>query len=277
MSSYQHPNLLALDQVEDILEAYADARLAPRKPVLARMRAAVVAEAASVSALRAAEEHEAAAAVAALAAPAPRGRFSFPRLTLASFARPAFALGFAGLLAITTGTAITTASPGSPLFMARVALEDMFLPVQIDARFASHEQHLDEYLAQAEAAAAQGDELGLEAALAAYQDEVDQTLADIGNDYGRLEHFQAVLESHVAKLTALSLSLPTEVARGNAEEHALQASESAVTKTADAVNKVREKKIQANNKPPSPPGQDNEPSRPSVAPGQPANPEGRPQ
>jgi hypothetical protein len=267
MSSYEHPNLLALDAVEDLLEAYADARLAPRKPVLARMRTAVMAEAASRGALRAAEERQAAAALAVEAAP--RGRFGLPRLTLASLARPAFALGFAGLLAISTATAITAASPGSPLYLARVGLEQVFLPTQIDARFASHEQHLDERLAEAEAAAAIGDSVALEAALAAYQDEVDQTLADIGDDYGRLEHFQAVLERHVAKLTALSISLPTEVARGNAEEHAVQASENAVTKAADAVVKVKDRKTHAENKPASPPGQDNTPRRPSAPPGQP--------
>ena len=265
MSGYEHPNLLALDEVEDILEAYADARLTPRRPVLARIRAAVVAEAASAGAARAAQERQAAAAVA-IESEAPRRRFAFPSLRRATFARPAFALGFAGLLAITTGTAITSASPGSPLYMARVALEDMFLPVQIDARFASHEQHLDEYLAQAETAAAQDDPVGLEAALAAYQDEVDQTLADIGDDYARLERFEAVLESHAAKLSALSLRLPTEVARGNAEQHALQASERAATKVTEAVNKVRDKKVQANDKPPSPRGEDEPPVRPTVVP-----------
>jgi hypothetical protein len=288
MSSYQHPSLVALDQVEDLLEAYAEARLSPKRPVLARMRAAVMVEAERAAAVRAAEERRAAAALLAAEA-APARRFGFPRLTLRSLARPAFALGFAGLLAIGTGTAITAASPGSPLYLARVGLEQVFLPAQIDARFAAHEEHLNERLAEAEAAAASGDALGLEAALAAYQDEVDATLSDIGDDYGRLAHFQAVLESHVAKLTALSLSLPTEVARGNAEEHAIQASENAVTKTSDAVAKVQQQKSHAHNKPPTPPtppgqdnkpptppGQDNTPSRPSVPPGQPDNPDGRP-
>jgi hypothetical protein len=273
--TYQHPSLVALDEVEDLLEAYADAHLAPKKPVLARMRANVMAEA-ERAAVRAAEERQA-AAVALLAAEAePPRRFGLPRFTLRTLARPAFALGFAGVLAIGTGTAITAASPGSPLYLARVGLEQVFLPTQIDARFAAHEEHLDERLAEAEAAAASGDTVALEAALDAYQDEVDATLADIGDDYGRLARFEAVLESHVAKLTALSLSLPTEVARGNAEDHAIQASESAVTKTADAVAKVQDKKARAHNKPASPPAQDNPPTRPSVAPGQPANPDGRP-
>ena len=253
MSSYEHPELRALDEVEDILEAYAEARLAPTGPILSRMRAAVMTEAAAFAALRAAERRQVEAA--ALAPLAPR-RFALPRLTLASFARPAFALGFAFMLALGTGTAVTAAPPGSPFYNTRVALEALFLPTQIDARLASHEQHLDERLAEAEAAAARGDVNALAAALAAYQAEIDLTLADVGDDFARLEHFQAVLEKHVAKLTALSLRLPTDVARQNAVEHAIQASEK-------AVDKVKEKKAHANNKPPSPPDPQNPPDPPN--------------
>ena len=34
MSTYEHPELVALDEVEDILEAYAEARLSPSGPIL---------------------------------------------------------------------------------------------------------------------------------------------------------------------------------------------------------------------------------------------------
>jgi hypothetical protein len=263
VTSYERPSLAAQDAVEDLLDLYAELRLSPKKPVLARMRTAVMADARSVAARSAAEQREAASAGLTPGA-VPTRHFGFPRLRLASLARPAFALGFAGLLAIGTGTAITAASPGSPLYMARVGLEQVFLPVQVDARFASHQQHLDERLAEAEAAAANGDADALEAALAAYQDEVDQTLADVGDDYGRLEHFEGVLESHVVKLTALSKSLPTEVARGNAEEHAAEASASAVTKATETVAKVKDRKAQSNNKPASPPAQNDPPNHPSA-------------
>lgn len=252
MSTYEHPELRALDEVEDMLEAYADARLAPRGPVLARIRGSVMTEAAAFAAVRAAERRQLEAAIAAPAAPR---RFGFPRLTLATFARPAFALGFAFLLALGTGTAVTAAPPGSPFYNTRVALEALFLPTQIDARLASHEQHLEERLAEAEAAAARGDANALAAALAAFQTEIEVTLADVGDDFVRLEHFQAVLEKHVAKLTALSRRLPTAVARENAVQHAIQASEKTVTK-------VKEKKVHANNKPPTPPGPENEPNPP---------------
>ncbi len=250
MSSYQHPDLVALDEVEDILEAYAEARLTPTNPILARMRATVMTEAAAYAALRAAERRQVEAATVEVAAPR---RFGFPRLTVASFARPAFAMGFAFMLALGTGAAVTAAPPGSPFYNTRVALEVLFLPTQIDARLASHEQHLEERLAEAEAAAARGDANALAAALAAFQAELDATISDAGDDFARLEQFQAVLEKHLAKLTALSARLPTEVARQNAVEHAIQASEKAVTE-------VKEKKQHAKNRPSTPPRQ--EPDRP---------------
>ena len=261
MSAYEHPELVALDEVEDILVAYADVRLAPSGPILSRMRAAVMREAAVAAARQAAERRE---AEAAAAAPQPARRFAFPRITLASFARPAFALGLAGLLALGTGTAVTSASPGSPLYGARVALEQAFLPTQIDARFASHTQHLDERLAEAEAAAASGNAAALEAALAAYQAEIEQTLADIGDDYYRLSSFEAALQHHIAKLAELAARLPTEVARENAAEHAIDASQRAVN---SAVDKVKDKKAHSNNRPASPPGQEQDPvNRPAPQP-----------
>jgi hypothetical protein len=241
VSTYQNAELAALDQIEDLLEAYAESRLSPRSPILARLRSAVMHEAAAVAAIRAIEHRRAEARPVA----PPRGRMGFPRITLAQVARPAFAFGFAGILALGIGATVSAAPPGSAFYNTRVALEAMFLPTEIDARLASHEEHLDARLAEAEKAAAAGDAAALAAALAAYQVEIEQTLADVGNDFGRLSHFQAVLEKHVAMLTALSLRLPTEVARQNAVEHAIEASQTAVTK-------VREQKAHAENRPSAP-------------------------
>lgn len=248
MSAYQHPELRALDQIEDLLEAYAGARLAPAGPALRRMRGAVMAEA-KVFARGVTTERRRLERAAA----GPRVAFGLPRPSMRSLARPAFALGFAGLLALGTGTAITTASPGSVLFGARVALEDIFLPVQIDARFASHEQHLDERLAEAQAAAADGDGDALAVALTAYQDEIDETYADVGDDFDRLDHFESVLEKHVATLTELSGRLPVSDAPGNGGDHARAASATAVTKTRETVAKVKEKKGHADVRPATPP------------------------
>lgn len=251
MRAYEHPELVALDEIEDILEAYAESRLSPTRPVFSRLRAAVLLEAAAVAATRAPETRR----TAPVKVPAPPGRFSLPRLTPAHLARPAFALGFAGILAFGTGAAVSAAPPGSPFYNARVALQGIFLPVEIDARLASHEQHLEERLAEAEAAAARGDVAALAAALASFQAQLDEAVADLGDDFDRLSHFQTVLEKHVAKLTALSLRLPTEAARDNAVEHALQASQKAVTK-------VREQKERSNSRPTAPPRPDRNPPNP---------------
>jgi hypothetical protein len=54
MSGFDDKDHGALDRLEDLLDAYAEARLMPRGPVLARIRANVLAEAAAASAVTAA-------------------------------------------------------------------------------------------------------------------------------------------------------------------------------------------------------------------------------
>jgi hypothetical protein len=272
VSAYEHPDLIALDQVEDVLQAYAEARLSPSGPLLARMRATVMTQAGGTLAARSAHTAAAAAAEAASSAPPARPwyRLPLPRMHGPRWQAPRFAaaLGFAVLLGLGTSAAVTAAAPGSPLYHARVVLDEILLPTQIDERLAAHEQHLDARLAEAEAAAARGDFVGLDAALAAYRTEVDVAIAEVGEDYDRVAKLLAVLEKHVATLSALAERLPTAVARDNAE-HALQASQQAVTS-------VQDKKDHANNKPPVPPGQGDPPGRPTVAPAPPLNPENRP-
>jgi len=68
--SYDDGDRAALDQLEDLLDAYADARLMPTGPVLARMRAAVLAEAATAAADRRRTEVD----------PEPKRRFAMPGL-----------------------------------------------------------------------------------------------------------------------------------------------------------------------------------------------------
>lgn len=221
MSDFYDPNLQALDQIEDLLEAYADVRLAPRGPVLRRMRATVIAQAAANAAV------QRRLAVADRPKPA---RWALPHLQVP---RRAFALGLAAALTLGTSAAVLAAPPGSPFFNARVMIETALLPSQSDARLASHEQHLDEWLAAAEEAAARGDVAALEAALAAYQAEVGNVVGDIGDDAARLAHLQEVLAKHVAKLEALAARLTNETASDNAVEHAIAANEKAVKKLQD--------------------------------------------
>jgi hypothetical protein len=250
MTEYFDRDLAALDQVEDLLEAYADARLSPSGPVLARMRANVLREASLQQAIAAADERRAAPDVA-------RPWWGLGRTHLP---RRAFALGLAATLTLGTSAAVLAAPPGSPFYNARVAIEVAFLPTQVDQRLASHERHLDERLTEAGAAAARGDLVALAAALAAYQAEVDAAVADIGDDAARLAHLEGELARHTAALQALAASLPEEPAI----EHAIDTSQKAATK-------LKDKGDHAAGKPSSPP----DGGKPSAAPGGPNTPQGR--
>lgn len=230
MGAYEHPDLVALDQIEDLLEAYAEARLTPAGPVLARIRRAVLAEAAAAAATRAAEDRLA----AATRVPA-GGLLSWLRQPRVHVPRAAFALGFSGALALGVGTAVLAAPAGSPFFNARVVLEQAFLPAQIDLRLAAHEEHLDARLAEAEAAAARGDATVLAAALAAYQLEVDAALAELGSNADLLAQLEAVLGQHVAVLQALEAEVPDQAAI----DHAIEGSQKAIVKIKEKVRPAR--------------------------------------
>jgi cytochrome c556 len=243
----------ANDRLEELLEAYASTRLAPAGPVLSRIRATVVAEAKA----RAASQR----LTFAPPAPAPRiARFSLARLSFARFpqARPALAIVFAVSLSLGIGTAVVAAPPGSAFYNARLSIEAAMMPSvgDLDARLAAYEEQFDRRLAEADAAIARGDEPALAAALAAYQQEVTNAVAEIGDAHDRLAQFEAVLAKRIATLQELSVRLPTDVARANAVQHAIQASEKAVAR-------LQAKRAHGINRPTTPPGQaPNPPSRP---------------
>src|SRR5689334_7821134 len=107
------PAVPSIDQVVDLLEAYADARLSPRGAVLARMRRHVIAEMDAKTALL---EAERAARLGAARQP------WWATLQL-RFPRSVTAAGMAAVLTLGTGAAVLAAPPGSPFYGARVALE----------------------------------------------------------------------------------------------------------------------------------------------------------
>ncbi|MBI2781955.1 MAG: hypothetical protein HYX55_09200 [Chloroflexi bacterium] len=220
MTEYFDRDLAALDEIENLLEAYADARLSPAGLVLARMRAQVLREAALRSAIAATAQRAAETDVAR------RSRWGLPGFRVP---QRAFALGLAATLTLGTSAAVLAAPPGSPFYNARVAIETAFLPSQVDARLASHERLLTERLAEAEAAARRGDLSALAAALAAYQAEVEATVTDVGDDVDRLARLEAELSKHTAVLEALTATLPEQAAI----EHAIDASQKATAKLKD--------------------------------------------
>jgi cytochrome c556 len=238
----------ANDRLEELLEAYASARLAAARPVLARIRTKVLAEA---NARAAAQRLSFAPPPAPPVAP-----FSLTRLSLARIpqARPALAIVFAVSLSLGIGSAVVAAPPGSAFYNARLSIEAAMMPSvgDLDARLAAYEDQFDRRLAEADAAIARGDESALAAALAAYQQEVTNAVAEIGDANDRLAQFEAVLAKRIATLQELSVRLPTDVARANAVEHAIAASEK-------AVEKLQAKQNHGNNRPSTPPGQQSSP------------------
>jgi uncharacterized protein DUF5667 len=219
VSRYEDNDLEAMDRVEDLLDAYCEARLAPRGAILARIRSNVMAEAVASAGLVAANRPR-------LVEPAPASaRWSFRPI----FARAAFTVGFAAALTMGTAAAVVAAPPGSPFYNARVYLETAFLPMDSDSRFDRHEKLLDERLAEAELAAQRGDTVSLAAALTAYQAEVEAATAEAGSDLDRLARLEAVLAKHTAVLTALAATLPEQTSI----EHAIQESSKAITKLQD--------------------------------------------
>ena len=225
MSAFEGTNPVALDRLEDVLDAYREARLAPPGAVLARIRANVLAQAAAASATIAA---------------ANRLRLVEPRSTRVRgwlpprFARAAFGLSFAAALTLGTSAAVLAAPPGSTFYNARVLIESALLPTELDARLVGHEDLLAERLNEAATAAANGDTAALAAALAAYQAEVNDATADVGDDPDRLAHLEDVLAKHSAVLAALAATLPQE----SSIEHAIEASSKAITKLQQKSNPV---------------------------------------
>lgn len=209
------PEYPAIDQVVDLLEAYADARLSPRGAVLSRMRRHVMADLDARTALL---EAERAARLAAARPKATWGSLAVPRRVAA--------VGVAAAMAFATSAAVLAAPPGSPFYNARVALEQAFLPVQTDDRVAAHERLLLERLAEAQLAADQGDVVALDAALTAYRAEVDAAVADVGSDLDRLARLEAQLAKHTAVLESLAARLPEQAAI----EHAIEVSQKAAKK-----------------------------------------------
>jgi len=210
---------LANDRVEDLLEAYAQSRLDPTGPVLARIRANVMAQAAASAAANRALDTR-------TLAPA-RPRFAWLQGPLP---RRAFALGLAATLTLGTGAAVLAAPPGSPFYNARLVIEAALLPTEIDARLAAYEVHLEQRLKEAEAAGAAGDANALAAALAAYEADVTGALGAAGDDAELLAHLEQTLAKHTTVLVALEARLPAQASV-----------DKAIANSQKAIQKIKEK------------------------------------
>lgn len=218
----EHPGT---QELEERLEAYASARLAPRPGSAARMRRALIEEAR----MRSLES--------TMGAGRPRHR---------SGRRGLVALFLAAALGLMTGVvAFAGSAPGTPFYEARVWLANVTLPANGEARALERIRQLEGRLVDSEQAAVAADGNALEAATDAYSEAVEAAVAEVGTDVGRLDRLQSTLSLHVTVLEALANRLPAAAADGIGR--AIEASQ-------QAVDKIDHIKPGKNNQPGTDPG-----------------------
>jgi hypothetical protein len=210
----------SIDHVVDLLEAYADARLTPRGAVLARMRRHVIAELDAKTRLLEAER------AARLQAARPK----WWQTIHLRVPRGIAAAGMAATFLFGTSAAVLAAPPGSPFYNARITLEQVLLPTGED-RVAAHERLLAERLQEAQDAADAGNLAALQAALAAYQSEIDAAVAEVGYDPELLAFLETALVKHTALLEQIAARVPGPAA--GAISQAIAASQNAARKLHD--------------------------------------------
>ncbi len=181
----------AIDEMEQRLRAYADARLSPTPEAVERMRAAIIARAAVSGATRGVRRPSA----ALLRWWPMRSRRAVGALLAAS-------------LTVGSAAAVFAATPGSPLYATRLWLETLTLPASGDARVAAQVEQLDQRDAEVEQASLANDAGAVTAALAAFDMEMAQAVRDAGDDASKLAHLEAVLQKHLAVLQGVEAKVP---------------------------------------------------------------------
>jgi hypothetical protein len=185
-------------EIERRLESYARARLTPDPRAVARARARVMREARL--------QFEASRIAAHMAPVVPLAtRRSTARRLMMPFLAASLWLGIA------VGS-ISAAQPGGPLYTTRIWIENAALPSGGVARASVELTRLDARLSDALAGAARGDVNAVQAALDAYRQIADQTIAEAAGDPALEALVSAALDQHLAVLAAVASSLE---AKGN--------------------------------------------------------------
>jgi hypothetical protein len=235
-----------LDETDELavrLEAYARARLSPDHETSARIRGRVMRDA----------HRRLARADATNLAPRPQ-----PAPGVATQVVPGrsilTALIAAGLVLVALAGAAAAARPGLPLYQARLAVEAALLPFDANERAAANLDRLEARLDEASAAAASGDGGAVAAAIQAYHELVNETVAAADGSDVRDAALEAALDHHVDVLTDLLGEVP-EQARP-AIERAIERSDQAADRLHDRLHPVP-----AADPSNDPPGQPDRPDR----------------
>jgi hypothetical protein len=205
----EHPGT---EELAHRLEAYASARLAPRRGAMARIRASILEE----------------ARMRALEARLARR----PVFLFGARRRVTAALLAAALLVAAAASVAAASSAGGPLYGARVWLEAALLPADSDARALERIHQIDERVLDVERATQSGDANAVAAAIAAYREAVQSALDEVGDDGLQLAHLKAALGLHVVVLETLAGQVPSQAVGGI--NNAIDSSQKAV----DRINQV---------------------------------------
>jgi hypothetical protein len=132
----------------------------------------------------------------------------------------------AGLL-LGGAVAVSAAPPDSPLYDARIALENLTLPAAASARAQARVAALQERIKEAKGAANGNNAKAVAAALKAYRASVKDALKEAGDDPAALAALYAALGLHVEALETIDASNVGEAK--SAIDNALEDSQNAVT------------------------------------------------
>jgi hypothetical protein len=185
-------------EIERRLESYARARLTPDPQAVARARARVMREARL--------QFEASRIAVHMAPIIP---LAMHRSTARRVMMPFLAASL--WLGIAVGS-VSAAQPGGPLYSTRMWIETAALPSGGVARASAELTRLDARLSDALGGASRGDANAVQAALDAYRQIADETIAAAAGDPALEALISAALDRHLAVLAAVASSLE---AKGN--------------------------------------------------------------
>lgn len=180
-------------EIEFRLDGYARARLSPDPQAIARSRARIMRDARL--------QFEAAQLAAQLA---PVVVAAARRSMIRRVAMPLLAASVWAVIAVGS---MSAAQPGGPLYTTRMWVENATLPATGAARAMTELARLETRLLEAGAAAARGDAAAVQAALDAYRQIADETIAAASGDDPLEALVAAALDKHLAVLTAVAASL----------------------------------------------------------------------
>jgi hypothetical protein len=133
----------------------------------------------------------------------------------------------AAALLLGGAVAVSAAAPDSPLYDARLALENLTLPTAASARAEARVAALQERIKEAKGAANGNNAKAVAAALKAYRASVKDALKEAGDDPAALERLYAALGLHVEALQTIDATHDGDAQ--SAIDNALQDSQNAVT------------------------------------------------